>query len=196
MKKLLMLFLVMPFMIFSQVISSDEFLWDKNRSLQKEDYKLIVNDNNVPIKSSITFSYHLKGFNVFNNNFNKNIINKFSGNSSLINPNYKNTSALLEYQQINFDLSEVYARKMRREILMNKSKLWKGFDFAYEIFNSITSGFMKVQAEMNNDTNYGNNTEKIPFWKQKISKELDELSEFDYNNTSKIKIKQSSKEEI
>lgn len=191
-----MLFLVMPFMIFSQVISSDEFLWDKNRSLQKEDYKLIVNDNNVPIKSSITFSYHLKGFNVFNNNFNKNIINKFSGNSSLINPNYKNTSALLEYQQINFDLSEVYARKMRREILMNKSKLWKGFDFAYEIFNSITSGFMKVQAEMNNDTNYGNKTEKIPFWKQKISKELDELSEFDYNNTSKIKIKQSSKEEI
>ncbi|SDJ38150.1 hypothetical protein SAMN05421542_3374 [Chryseobacterium jejuense] len=188
--------LFFPVVIFSQNLQEGEFIWSKERKLQKEDYKLITRDNNVPIRSAINFSYHLRGFNVFNNNFNRNIINKFSRNSSALNPVSDNISAMIAYQQLNFDLSEVYARKMRKELLIHKNKLWKGFDYADSIFNNLTVEYVKTQALMNEETHYGLNVQKLQDWNQKINDELEGLSEFDYNNTSKIKIKKSSKEDI
>lgn len=195
MKRILM-FLFFPVIFFSQNnLQPDEFLWSKDRKLQKEDYKLISHDNTVPIKSAVSFSYQLRGFNVFNGNFNKNIINKFSRNASALNPNSENIPALLDYQQLNFDLCEVYTRKMRKELLIHKNKLWKGFDHAEEMFNNLTSDYMKTQALMNEETHYGADFQKVENWKRRISNELQDLSEFDYNNTSKIKIKKSSKNE-
>ena len=196
MKKILLLLLFFPLITFSQNLQTGEFLWSKDRKLQKEDYQLSIRDNNIQIRSSINFSYQLRGFNVFNNNFNKNIINKFSGNSSALDSSADHIPAMVDYQQVNFDLSEVYARKMRKELLLHKNKLWKGFDYAEEIFNTLTSEFAKTQALMNEETNYGLNVQKLQGWKQKINDDLEVLSEFDYNNTSKIKIKKSSKEEI
>ncbi len=196
MKKMLLLFLLFPLIIFSQNLQEDEFLWSKERKLQKEDYKLLIHDTNVQIRSSINFSYQLRGFNVFNNNFNKNIINKFSGNSSALDLDSKNIPAMIDYQQANFNLSEIYARKMRKELLIHKNKLWKGFDYADKVFNNLTSEFMKTQALMNEETSYGVNIQKLQDWKEKINNELEELSEFDYDNTSKIKIKKVSKEDI
>ncbi|WP_261511112.1 hypothetical protein [Chryseobacterium paludis] len=193
---MLLLFLLFPLIIFSQNLQEDEFLWSKERKLQKEDYKLLIHDTNVQIRSSINFSYQLRGFNVFNNNFNKNIINKFSGNSSALDLDSKNIPAMIDYQQANFNLSEIYARKMRKELLIHKNKLWKGFDYADKVFNNLTSEFMKTQALMNEETSYGVNIQKLQDWKEKINNELEELSEFDYDNTSKIKIKKVSKEDI
>ncbi|MCS3531468.1 hypothetical protein [Chryseobacterium sp. JUb7] len=191
MKKVLLLLMFFPLMILSQNLQADELLWSKDRKLKKEDYKLITHDMNVEIKSFISFSYHLRGFNVFNNNLNKNIINKFSGNASVLNPDANNIAALVDYQQVNFDLSEVYARRMRRELLINKSKLWKGFDYAEQTFSTLVSEYQKAQNLMNEETNYGFDFEKLNGWKQKIDNELKDLSEFDYNNTVKIKIKKT-----
>ncbi|MGH1519332.1 hypothetical protein [Chryseobacterium sp. JK1] len=196
MKRIVLLLLFFPLIAFSQNLQSGEFLWSKERKLQKEDYKLSIHDNNVQIRSSISFSYQLRGFNVFNSNFNKNIINKFSSSSSALDSTADNIPAMVDYQQVNFDLSEVYTRKMRKELLLNKNKLWKGLDYAEEIFNTLTSEFAKNQALMDEETNYGLNVQKLQSWKQKINDDLEALSEFDYNNTSKIKIKKSSKEEI
>ncbi len=192
-----MLFLLIPALFFSQnFLQPDEFLWSKDRKLQKEDYKLITHDPNVHVKSSISFSYHLRGFSVFNANFNKNIINKFSSNASSFNPDAQDIPALLDYQQLNFDLCEVYARKMRKELLIHKNKLWKGFDHAEEMFNNLTAEYMKTQAIMNEETGYGIDAHKVENWKLKVENDLQDLSDFDYNNTSKIKIKKSSKEEV
>ena len=80
---------------------------------------------------------------------------------------------------------------MRRELLINKNKLWKGFDYANLILNQISSDFIRVQMIMDKETNHGNDLEQLKFWQQKIKNELDELSDFDYDNTSKIKIKEN-----
>ena len=189
MKKIILLLLFFPLMILSQNLQADEVLWSKDRKLQKEDFKLTTHDMNVEIKSSISFSYQLKGFNVFSNNFNKNIINKFSGSASVINPDSNNIAALVDYQQVNFDLSEVYARKMRRELLINKNKLWKGFDYAEQTFSTLVSEYQKAQSVMNEETRSGLDFQKLNEWKQKIAEELGNLAEFDYDNSIKIKIK-------
>ncbi|MDH5031944.1 MULTISPECIES: hypothetical protein [Chryseobacterium] len=195
MKKILLLLLFFPLMFFSQDLQPGEFVWSKERKLQKEDYKLITHDDRISIRSAINFSYQLRGFNALSNNFNKKIINKFSSSASSINPDSRNIPAMIEYQQVNFDLAEVYARKMRKDLLIHKNTLWKGFTYANEMFNNLTAEYTKAQALIDNETNYGLNTQKLQDWKQKIQNELDELSDFDYNNTSKIKIKKDSKEE-
>ncbi len=186
----LILFFI-PVFVFGQNLQPDEFLWNKSRKLKKEDYKIIVYDKDITIRSSINFSWQLAGFSVFNKNFNQNVQNKFFGNSSAINPEAHGIDFLLEYQQTNFDLAEIYARKMRRELLINKNKLWKGFDYANLILNQISSDFIRVQMIMDKETNHGNDLEQLKFWQQKIKNELDELSDFVYDNTSKIKIKEN-----
>ncbi|MEF9476420.1 hypothetical protein OWR28_00365 [Chryseobacterium sp. 1B4] len=195
MKKILLLLLFFPLMFFSQDLQPDEFVWSKERKLRKEDYKLITHNENISIKSAISFSYQLRGYNALSNNFNRKILNKFSSNASSLNPNASNIPAMIEYQQVNFDLAEVYARRMRKDLLIHKNTIWKGFAYANEMFNSLTAEYVKAQGLLDSETNYGLNAQKLEDWKQKIKTELDELSDFDYNNTSKIKIKKDSKED-
>lgn len=196
MKKLSLILFLLPIIAICQSLQPDEFLWNTNRKLKREDYKILVYEQDAAIRSSITLSWQLAGFSVFNKNFNQNVLNKFSGNSSAINPNAQNLETLLDYQQTNFDLAEVYARKMRRELLIHKNKLWKGFDYANQILNQLSSDFTRIQILMDSETNQGNNPTQLRIWQQKIKKELEELSEFDYNNKSKIKISNLNKDII
>ena len=64
----LILFFI-PVFVFGQNLQPDEFLWNKSRKLKKEDYKIIVYDKDITIRSSINFSWQLAGFSVFNKNF-------------------------------------------------------------------------------------------------------------------------------
>ena len=85
-------------------------------------------------------------------------------------------------------MAEVYARKMRKDLFINKSKLWKGFDFATKILNDNLHEFYKVQLLMDRDTNGGLDAEKVMKWKTLIDTELNNSNQFDFNNTEKIKI--------
>lgn len=196
MKNLLLSFFLIPILAFSQNLQPDEFLWSANRKLKKEDYKILIYDQNATVRSSINLSWQLAGFSVFNKNFNQNVLNKFSGSSSAINPDLYNIEHFINYQQLNFDLAEVYARKMRRDLLVNKSTFWKGFDVANQIMNQISSDFTRTQILMDSETNQGTDSTQVRIWEQKIKKELEELSEFDYKNKSKIKITNVNKDII
>lgn len=85
---------------------------------------------------------------------------------------------------------------MRRDLLANKSTFWKGFDVANQIMNQISSDFTRTQILMDSETNQGTDSTQVRIWEQKIKKELEELSEFDYKNKSKIKITNLNKDII
>lgn len=190
MKQFLRLILILlPSVFFAQGLTINEILWSSNRHLKPTDYKITVADSDVPIRSSINVSMQMIGYSVFNKNFNQNIINKFSGDASAINPNFPNINQLIKYEQLQFDLSEIQARKMRREMLINKKTLWKGFDYMNNLFSQISTDLNRILIIMNKDTNYGQNEERVNFWRNKVDRELHELSDFDYNNKATIKIK-------
>lgn len=111
MKNLLLSFFLIPILAFSQNIQPDEFLWSANRKLKKEDYKILIYDQNATVRSSINLSWQLAGFSVFNKNFNQNVLNKFSGSSSAINPDLYNIETFINYQQLNFDLRKCMLEK-------------------------------------------------------------------------------------
>ena len=194
MKKLLRLtFLLFSVtFIFAQSNTHDEEFWSNQNKLTIADYQVTTDNLENPVKSQINLSWQLMGFSVLNKNFNQNVTNKFIRSASLINPDLPNVKELLYYQQINFDMAEVYARKMRKDLFINKSKLWKGFDFATKILNDNLHEFYKVQLLMDRDTNGGLDAEKVMKWKTLIDTELNNSNQFDFNNTEKIKIDKMS----
>ena len=193
-------FLKLIFLLFSVAVLSaqsttqDEKLWSNLSKLTIADYQITTDNLDNPVKSQISLSWQLMGFSVLNKNFNQNVTNKFIRSASLINPDLPNVKELLYYQQINFDMAEVYARKMRKDLLINKSKLWKGFDFASKILNDNLHEFYKVQLLMDRDTNGGLEAEKVKKWKDLIDTEINNNQQFDFNNTEKIKIDKNSTE--
>ena len=193
-------FLKLIFLLFSVAVLSaqsttqDEKLWSNLSKLTIADYQITTDNLDNPVKSQISLSWQLMGFSVLNKNFNQNVTNKFIRSASIINPNLKNIHDVLSYQQINFDLAEVYARKMRKELFLNKAKLWKGFDYASQILNDNLNEFYKVQLLMDRDTDGGLEAEKVKKWKDLIDTEINNNQQFDFNNTEKIKIDKNSTE--
>ncbi|MGV8914535.1 MAG: hypothetical protein ACOH1X_03705 [Kaistella sp.] len=170
----------------SQVLTVDDFLWDQNQKLSVQDFQIKTQDTVNPIKSTLIISWELKGFSVLNKNFNQNVVNKIVRSASVVNENMPNVTQLIDYQQTNFDLAEIYARKMRKDLFLNKSKLWKGFDYASEILKEHLSEFYRVQLLMEIQSNSGNDEEKLNYWKDLIKTELLKTQQYDYQNRAKI----------
>lgn len=166
--------------------------WSRISKLAAEDFQISIDSELHPIKSQISLSLQVMGFSVFNKNFNKNVNNHFVRSASVINPKVPNIDQLVFYQQVNFDLAEVYARKMRKDLFVNRSKLWKGFESASQILNDNTSEFSRIQLLMDRDTAGGTDEVKVKVWKEMIDKELINNEQFDFDYSSKIKIDEIS----
>lgn len=191
MKKLLALFFFIFALSFiqSQMLKEDELLWSHSRKLTAEDFQIKKVDAFTPVKSTFIISWELNGFGVFNKNFNKNITNKFIKSASIVDENSANVIDYVDYQQTTFDLAEIYARKMREDLFLNKSKLWKGFDFASEILKIRLNEYYKVQALMDSQTNSGTDKAKLEYWKEAIAAELLVTEQFNFENETKINLK-------
>ena len=85
---------------------------------------------------------------------------------------------LLRHEQLHFDLGEVYARKMRKEL--------SEFEFSYRTFNSdlqkIYNDHMNActreQSRYDRETDHSLKREKQKQWDEKITRQLRELEEF------------------
>ncbi|MGA9211435.1 hypothetical protein [Kaistella sp.] len=188
MKNLLQIVFVLFTISFfqSQILKPDEIIWDKSRKLSTDDFHIKTDDTLSPIRSTVIISWELMGFSVFNKNFNQNVTTKIIKSASLVTPNLSNVEQLLDYQQTIFDLAEIYARKMRKDLFLNKSKLWKGLNFVSEILNEHLNEFHKVQLLMDRQTNSGNDADKLKYWQDLIKTELNKTQQYDYQNKAKI----------
>jgi hypothetical protein len=113
-------------------------------------------------------------------NFNKKVRNTIIKSASWIDTT-QNIELALNYRQTLFDISEIYVRKFRKELLENRKKIANGLTIVQEINSQISSDFAKRRLDYDSETNYGTNIEKQLFWEQQIKNELLELSDFDYN---------------
>ena len=164
--------------------------WSSENKLNSEDYKIKVNNlNNDIIYTQITISHKVSGFDFFKKNFNQNIDNIFLGNASWIDSTkIESIDKQIEFQQLQFDLAEVEARKFRKRLLQNRNKIAKGFSIVDQISNDISSEFSELKLQIMMETESGSNEQKLIEWKEKIEKELKELFDFRYENKKKIKL--------
>jgi len=86
---------------------------------------------------------------------------------------------LLEYNQLKFDLLEIYARKLRKAYLssgINTYEKWlKFWEKIYDkIINELKTDLYNVELE----SNFGENHSGIISWKLKVENDLKELTEY------------------
>lgn len=174
-----------------QNLQNGQKRWSSTQKLTVEDFKIkISNENNNAVFSQFMISHTISGFDFMKRNLNQKIENIFLGNASWIDTTgVTKVQKQIEFQQMQFDLAEIHARKFRKRALENKREIAKGFNIIKKINNDIMTEFSETRLQLVHETENGNNNAKIKEWKEKIATELSNLKEFRYENKKKIKLK-------
>ena len=175
---------------FGQSLQQGQKRWSSEQKLTIDDFKIKISDkNNDAVYSQFMISHAIGGFDFMKRNLNQKIENIFLGNASWIDTTkVSEIQKQIDFQQMQYDLAEIHARKFRKRALENKKKIAKGFDIINQINNEIMTEFSESRLELIKETEGGQTEEKIEEWKEKIATELKQLYEFRYKNKKKIKL--------
>ena len=176
---------------FGQELQDGQKRWSSEKKLTIDDFKIKISDeNNEAIYSQFVISYSAQGFDFLKRNLNSKIGNLFLGNASWIDTTkVENIAKRIEFQQTQFNLAEIHARKFRKRLFTKKWKISKGFDIMNKISNEIMAEFSEQRLLLIRETESGTNQVKLAEWNEKITNELKELYEFRFENKKKIKRK-------
>jgi len=175
---------------FGQNLQEGQKRWSSEQKLTIDDFKIkISDDNNDAVFSQFMISHAIGGFDFMKRNLNQKFENIFLGNASWIDTTkIAEIQKQIDFQQMQFDLAEIHARKFRKRALENKKKIAKGFDIINQINNEIMTELSESRLQLIKETEGGQNEEKIKEWKDNIATELKELYEFRFENKKKIKL--------
>jgi hypothetical protein len=192
MNKLILVFLIIGlsvnYSVNAQLPNSHEKIWSSTDRLSESDFQLNIEipDSN-PCYAQFSMNYSVTGFDFLTKNFNKKVENVMYTNASWLDKNASNKQNFIRFQQTLFDLSEIYARKFRKQLLLNRKKIAKGVQIAEIISNEITKELTEERAKFEKESNGGANIEVYEKWEKKIESELSALILFQYENNNKIK---------
>ena len=175
---------------FGQKLEDGKIRWNENLKLELADFKIKTDSKSIePVFSQFTLmSNPISHLELFKRNFNKKVENIFMGNASWIDTTKtEQLERQLEFQQIQFDLSEIQARTLRKKILLNKKKLRSQGNYINQLMNELTTEFSNRRLELFEQTKSWTDREGIDKWTIKIKEELEELNEYSYSNEKKIK---------
>jgi hypothetical protein len=201
-------------------ISSDVIYWSKDYKLQWKDYRAKnsndYNKNNIAAETVYRIEYGNKYRR--NDTLCLDILTVFLKKESFYEPNYINSidtifsQEALQHERIHFDIAELYARKLRKDIIkrLNKFKYKKSDYVMYvigKLYDKETSECNVQQALLDKETDIGkserealsnhkslSNEDRIKMaknlttWRKKIDDDLQELEEYS-NTTINIKVR-------
>lgn len=170
-------FIIASLKVFTQ--KTDDYLyWSATRKLTAKDF--VIKTSGGKTTSSFAqffFSYEVRSSDFMTKNFNNKVHNCLIPSASWIDTSYDiNTS--LRYQQTLFDLSEIYARRFRKDLKGNRKKLLKGTDFVKELNTKQVTDFSKRRVDYDSETQFAINKIMQERWESLIQLELDQLKEF------------------
>ena len=176
--------------IVAQELETGQKRWSTTHKLTVNDFKL-----DPPVSkqetaySQFIIAHKINAFDAMKRNLNQRVDNIFHGRGSWIDTlNIENIEEALGFQQLQFDLAEVQARKFRKQLLQNKGKILGGFEIVNQISDDIMAQFTEIRANMVTETDYGRNEKAVKLWEERIATELEELDQFRYENTKRIKL--------
>jgi hypothetical protein len=157
-------------------IHEKEIEWAEERKLTWEDFKGIA-ELNSGAKTLCGFGYQSNYISLITKAkiF---ITAKFYCNLSWVRPDQKNNIALLEHEQVHFDLSELYARYLRKKFEERKVSYFNLYLYAEPTFKDLYAMYKNAQDLYDLETEHGLNVEQQKAWALKISNELKELNEY------------------
>ncbi|WP_339629014.1 hypothetical protein [uncultured Maribacter sp.] len=179
---LLLCFLCATVFLFGQ----EPMEWNPDYELQLSDYQSPESEIDPSLTSysiysgsKIDFSFNMNSVSfMFTKNFNSKVRAIFQKNLAvLIAPDSVTANQLLLFGRYDFDLVELYARKIRKKIYEEKgafsdSKLFQ------PIFNELQEEMNTVSAQVFKATNFGKDTVMLKKEHNKVKQEINALSDF------------------
>lgn len=147
-------------------------LWIEGQKLTWSDFKGVPPSDSKAVAvtgSGITYkfsSYFKKG----KKQIDFNVSTYFYPNSSWYKPELCD-SLILSHEQLHFDITEIYARKMRKEL--DRTSFSKNIKAEVRaIYNKINKELNDFQNLYDTSTNYSRNEEQQIIWNKKITRVL------------------------
>ncbi len=173
MKFLSLLFLLWPACLLSQTAGNELIPWEENRKLTWTDYKGKPDPNSDAAASTATYigiEYSMK-----NNSFSYKITCSFSKTRSW---GLHKTAYILAHEQGHFDIAEIFARKLNKEMsqyVFNARSYQKDLK---KIYDDVMLEKEKMQNLYDAETNHSIIKEKQEEWLKKIAGLLNEYKTY------------------
>lgn len=155
-----------------------EIEWTATRRLTWEDFKgkpKIISNTNVAAQTYCGFSLESNRVTVFKK-VKIFIKNTFDCNLSWVRQDQMSRDDLLEHEQVHFDLSQVYARHLRKNLVEKNLTVNNLTTGTNSVFKDVYNAYLERQEMFETETNYGLDREKQKLWAKKIVEELTELN--------------------
>lgn len=186
MKKIFVISIMMvisltSFAQLSKRMAQDTLVWKSDSMLTKEDFKAKHGGSNAGSTSSFIYLYPKE------KNATVNFIVEaiFLKSKSFLK---EESPYIIKHEQLHFDISELYARKLRKAIAdKDFKKVNKIVDVIQQLYNKITSEWQREEAKYDNDTEHGMNAAKQQVWNENIAKQLKELEQFTSTEVNIVK---------
>ena len=172
-------------------VKDDFILWQENKKLKIQDFKA-ENKDTVKVNRQ-QFLGAISAIRIEYSSFqrNKNSVPEFSI-KTYFDPNESwmllKNDYVLQHEQIHFDLTELYARKMRKSVeslqqkkVSNLEIYKKKLNYWNQMSQQTNNAFDKENNDSytsKNGTFFLNKNPKQKEWKNKIENELNEMTEF------------------
>ena len=156
-------------------------MWEENRKLGWEDFQgkpSVEIPFHANTNSGIAYSWGMKG-SANRLELTYTVETFFYTDQSWVRPDFKN-DFLLKHEQLHFDISELYARKLR--VLLSQvdgSKLNKDSSKQLnKLYETIAAERSAMQEQFDKETNHSSNKEVELKWQLKVEEELKKLAAF------------------
>jgi len=160
--------------------------WSPNYQIQIDDFKPYKVDINrsitaISVSSGVLVDFAVQMSNIefmFTKNFNSKLVCSFNKESASITaPDSLKAGKLLKLVQFDFDLSELYTRKMRKELFENK-KMFSDVTFFQPYFDKMNAARNTMSSKIYTASNFGENATFLEKEHAAIKEEINLLSDF------------------
>ena len=169
----LVIFLAVANLSFAQSKNEELLDWSASRKLTWNDYKASPDPNSDAAAS--TTSYLAIEYNISSSSFGYKIQSRFSKTRSW---GLHKTAYILSHEQGHFDIAEIFARKLNKEMSEYKFNKRTYQQDLNKIYNKILDEKEKMQNDYDKETNHSIKKEEQAEWLKKIAKMLEEYKEF------------------
>lgn len=182
MKKIITIVLLL---IAFQIDAQNNIEWDGKYELQLSDFQSgatqigDVKINSIHTASSLDFAFQMSNIEfMFTKNFNSKVSCTFKRDAaSIIATNNNTATYLVNFAQYEFDLAELYARKLRKEIY-DKKGTFSDASFLQLIYNAIEKQYTDEHATASKITDLGQNEKKLLEIRTDVLKRIQEYPDF------------------
>ena len=171
--KSLFAFLVLLFVIQTP----DHIDWSESRKLRWSDFKMKAppcNNHAALTNSGMSMDLELR-----NNEFKVTVHAKFNPDKSWKKEGLKEEAYLLQHEQLHFDITELYARKLRKTFLERRWTMDDDFNSLFQdLYNANQDMLWSVQDVYDKETEHSILKAEQAKWNKAIADSLELYSDF------------------